>query len=60
MIHRKASGDPSGARRSAVSDSDRRDDGPIDRLWRAGWELIQWRDFEGEWQRQTFDRYPYR
>ncbi len=31
-------------------------DGPIDRLRRAGWELIQWRDFEGEWQRPPFDR----
>ena len=31
-------------------------DGPIDRLRRAGWELIQWRDFEGDWQRPTFDR----
>jgi ATP-dependent exoDNAse (exonuclease V) beta subunit len=32
------------------------DNGPIDRLWRAGWELIQWRDFDGEWQRPPFDR----
>jgi ATP-dependent helicase/nuclease subunit A len=31
-------------------------DGPVDRLRRAGWELIQWRDFDGEWQRPTFDR----
>ena len=31
-------------------------DGPIDRLHRAGWELIQWRDFDGEWQRPPFDR----
>ena len=30
--------------------------GPIDRLRRAGWELIQWRDFEGDWQRPSFDR----
>ncbi len=32
------------------------DNGPIDRLRRAGWELIQWRDFEGDWQRPSFDR----
>ncbi len=32
-------------------------DGPIDRLRRAGWELIQWRDFDGEWQRPPFDRW---
>jgi ATP-dependent helicase/nuclease subunit A len=30
--------------------------GPIDRLRRAGWDLIQWRDFDGEWQRPPFDR----
>ena len=29
---------------------------PIDRLRRAGWELIQWRDFDGDWQRPPFDR----
>jgi ATP-dependent helicase/nuclease subunit A len=29
-------------------------DGPVDRLRRAGWELIQWRDFDGDWQRPTF------
>ena len=23
---------------------------------RAGWELIQWRDFDGDWQRPPFDR----
>jgi ATP-dependent exoDNAse (exonuclease V) beta subunit len=32
------------------------DDGPIGRVSRAGWELIQWRDFDGEWTRQPFDR----
>ena len=31
-------------------------DGPVDRLRRAGWELIQWRDFDGDWQRPLFDR----
>ena len=31
-------------------------DGPIDRLRRAGWELIQWRDFDGHWERPPFDR----
>jgi ATP-dependent helicase/nuclease subunit A len=33
-----------------------RDNNPIDRLRRAGWELIQWRDFAGDWQRPPFDR----
>jgi ATP-dependent helicase/nuclease subunit A len=32
------------------------DNGPVDRLRRAGWELIQWRDFDGEWRRPPFDR----
>jgi ATP-dependent helicase/nuclease subunit A len=32
------------------------DNGPIDRLRRAGWELIQWRDFDGDWRRPPFDR----
>ncbi|HSF48428.1 MAG TPA: UvrD-helicase domain-containing protein [Burkholderiales bacterium] len=32
------------------------DNGPVDRLRRAGWELIQWRDFYGDWQRPFFDR----
>jgi ATP-dependent helicase/nuclease subunit A len=31
-------------------------DGPIDRLRRAGWDLIQWRDFDGDWQRPPFHR----
>jgi ATP-dependent exoDNAse (exonuclease V) beta subunit len=33
-----------------------RDDGPVDRLRRAGWELAEWRDFDGAWQRPVFDR----
>jgi ATP-dependent exoDNAse (exonuclease V) beta subunit len=32
------------------------DDGPVDRLRRAGWDLIQWRDFDGDWQRPRFER----
>ncbi|RPI56095.1 MAG: ATP-dependent deoxyribonuclease subunit A, partial [Acidobacteria bacterium] len=32
------------------------DDGPIGRISHAGWELIQWRDFEGGWTRHPFDR----
>ncbi len=30
--------------------------GPTDRLRRAGWELLQWRDFDGGWQRPAFTR----
>jgi ATP-dependent helicase/nuclease subunit A len=32
------------------------DNGPIDRLRRAGWELIRWRDFDGDWRRPPFER----
>jgi ATP-dependent helicase/nuclease subunit A len=32
------------------------EDGPVERLCSAGWELIQWRDFDGDWQRPPFDR----
>ena len=31
------------------------EDAPVERLCNAGWELIQWRDFDGEWQRPPFD-----
>jgi ATP-dependent helicase/nuclease subunit A len=33
------------------------EDSPVERLRNAGWELVQWRDFEGEWQRPAFDRH---
>lgn len=33
------------------------EDGPVERLRNAGWDLIQWRDFDGEWQRPPFDRH---
>ena len=32
------------------------DEGPIGRLRRAGRDLIQWRDFDGDWLRPPFDR----
>ncbi len=31
-------------------------DGPIDRLRRAAWDLTQWRDFSAAWTRRDFDR----
>ncbi len=33
-----------------------REEGPVDRLRNAGWELIQWRDFKADWQQRPFDR----
>jgi ATP-dependent helicase/nuclease subunit A len=32
------------------------EDGPVDRLRDAAWELAQWRDFTTAWTRQPFDR----
>jgi ATP-dependent exoDNAse (exonuclease V) beta subunit len=32
------------------------EDGPIERLRRAGFELVEWRDFTGAWTREPFDR----
>jgi ATP-dependent helicase/nuclease subunit A len=32
------------------------DGDPIDRLRRAGWQLVGWRDFRAPWQRRAFDR----
>jgi ATP-dependent exoDNAse (exonuclease V) beta subunit len=36
----------------------RTDDGPIDRLRRAAWELTEWRDFDAPWTRRPFEREP--
>ena len=45
-------------RRSVWSGFNRasREDGPIDRVRRAAWELAQWRDFAAPWTRRPFDR----
>src|SRR5262249_4982800 len=32
------------------------EDGPVERLRRAAYDLAQWRDFRGEWARGSFDR----
>jgi ATP-dependent exoDNAse (exonuclease V) beta subunit len=32
------------------------EDGPMERLRRAGYELAQWRDFRARWTREPFDR----
>jgi ATP-dependent exoDNAse (exonuclease V) beta subunit len=32
------------------------EDGPVDRLRKAAWELVQWRDFTAPWTRPPFDR----
>ena len=52
---------PEGVRRAlrrSVWSRDGRDndEGPIDRIRRAGRELAEWRDFDGAWRRDPFDR----
>src|SRR6185295_3673662 len=32
------------------------DDGPLDQIRNAGWNLVQWRDFPTRWRREPFDR----
>src|SRR5262245_11749816 len=32
------------------------DGAPVDRLRRAGWQLVGWRDFRAPWERRPFDR----
>jgi ATP-dependent helicase/nuclease subunit A len=53
---------PEGVRRSLRRTSRRGwggdidEDGPVERLRRAGWELAEWRDFRAGWRRPEFDR----
>ena len=53
---------PEGVRRSlrrpsrAVRPGDADEDGPLERLRRAAYDLAQWRDFRGQWTREPFDR----
>jgi len=47
---------PEGVRRALRRTAFGGDDGPIDRLRTAAWELTQWRDFTGDWTRVPFDR----
>ena len=60
-LHERLEDPPAGVRRAlrrSVWSPDGRDraDGPIDRLRRAGRELAEWRDFDGAWRRDPFDR----
>src|SRR4030095_16462419 len=60
-LQRQLEDPPEGVRRAlprSVWSRDGRDniDGPVDRLRRAGRELAEWRDFDGAWRRDPFDR----
>jgi ATP-dependent exoDNAse (exonuclease V) beta subunit len=53
---------PEGVRRSlrrpsrAMRPGETDEDGPVERLRRAAFELAQWRDFRARWAREPFDR----
>jgi len=53
---------PEGVRRSlrrssrAMRPGENDDDGPVERLRSAAFKLAEWRDFDGEWTREPFDR----
>ena len=47
---------PEGVRRALRRSSFGGEDGPVDRLRGAAWELAQWRDFPAPWTRNPFAR----
>jgi ATP-dependent helicase/nuclease subunit A len=47
---------PEGVRRALRRSAFGGEEGPIDRLRKAAWDLAQWRDFTAPWTRQPFDR----
>jgi ATP-dependent exoDNAse (exonuclease V) beta subunit len=47
---------PDGVRRALRRSSFGGEDGPVDRLQKAAWDLAQWRNFTGAWTRNAFDR----
>jgi len=61
-LQRELEQPPEGVRRSlrrpsrGVRPGEADEDGPIERLRRAAWELAEWRDFRGAWTRPPFDR----
>jgi ATP-dependent exoDNAse (exonuclease V) beta subunit len=60
-LHAQLEDPPEGLRRAlrrTVWSRDGRDDedGPIERIRRAGRELAEWRDFDGAWRREPIDR----
>jgi ATP-dependent exoDNAse (exonuclease V) beta subunit len=60
-LHEQLEQPPEGVRRAlrrSVWSREGRDgdDGPIERLARAGRGLVEWRDFTGAWRREPFDR----
>jgi ATP-dependent exoDNAse (exonuclease V) beta subunit len=60
-LHERLEDPPEGVRRALRRSVWSRDghgdaDGPVERLARAGRDLVEWRDFTGPWRREPFDR----
>jgi ATP-dependent helicase/nuclease subunit A len=60
-LHEQLERPPEGVRRALrrsvwSRDGRDRDDGPIERIRHAARELAEWRDFDGPWRRDPFDR----
>ncbi len=55
-LQEQLAGPPEGVRRALRRRAFGGDDGPIDRLRNAAWDLAQWRDFTTAWTRPPFDR----
>jgi ATP-dependent helicase/nuclease subunit A len=47
---------PDGVRRALRRSAFGGEDGPVDRLQKAAWDLAQWRNFTAPWTRNAFDR----
>jgi ATP-dependent exoDNAse (exonuclease V) beta subunit len=57
-LQRQLEDPPEGVRRALRRPSFDADNGPIKRLQRAGWTLVEWRDFQAPWRRDPFARDP--
>jgi len=58
-LQEKLSDPPEGVRRSLRRSAwgrGRAGNGPVERLQRAGWTLLEWRDYPARWRRPEFDR----
>ncbi len=55
-LQRQLEQPPEGIRRALRRSSFDPENGPVKRLERAGWTLVEWRDFATPWRRDPFDR----
>jgi ATP-dependent helicase/nuclease subunit A len=56
-LQRQLEQPPEGIRRALRRSSFDAENGPVKRLERAGWTLVEWRDFATPWRREPFDRH---